>query len=423
MKDYTLLYQQLDHLATLTEQSGRMPAEEILLLKKSGILNVVLPGHELDFNKDRTDELLRLLKDVGRSNGAIGRIFEGHINTLYLIHLYANEEQRAYWYNEVEVNKKMFGVWNTDGKRGISFQVTDNEVLIDGAKGFCSGADLVDYALIGGKTNQPANDSDWQMVIVPMQEVEEFRIDRDSWQPMGMKASVSYTIDFSGIRLMSQALLGQPGDYLKSPYFLGGSIRFAAVQLGMAEAVYNKTLEFLRGLNRLEDPFQKMRIGKMAMAVQTGQLWIEKGGQNFDEWKGQKTFYKRLVAYANLNRLTIESVCLEVMQLSTLCVGAKGLMGPGDLERWHRDLSYYLRQPAPDATLQNAAGYLISTEEGIEQSLRSGGIPGSPEENAQSGNEGPNHTSTGSAKQYKASASGKTEADNRARNKEKFIYS
>jgi alkylation response protein AidB-like acyl-CoA dehydrogenase len=423
MTDYTLLYQQLDHLATVTEQSGRMPAEEILLLKKSGMLNIVLPGHELDFNNNRTDELLRLLKDVGRSNGAIGRIFEGHINTLYLIHLYADEEQRAYWYNEVEVNKKMFGVWNTDGKTGISFQVTDNDLLIDGAKGFCSGADLVDYALIGGKTDQPASDSDWQMVIVPMKEVEEYRIDRNSWQPMGMKASVSYTIDFSGIRLSPKSLLGQPGDYLKSPYFLGGSIRFAAVQLGMAEAVYNKTLEFLRGLNRLEDPFQKMRIGKMAMAIQTGQLWIEKGGQNFDEWKENETFYKRLVAYANLNRLTIEAVCLEVMQQSTLCVGAKGLMGPGDLERWHRDLSYYLRQPAPDATLQNAAGYLISTEEGIEQSLRSITIHGPQDENAGLIDGELNNTSAGSAKQNNPSASGKTEADNRSSIEEKFIYS
>jgi len=370
MTDYTILYQQLDQLAKLTEQSGRMPAEEILLLKKSGILTIVLPGQELDFNQNRTDALLSLLKDVGRSNGAIGRIFEGHINTLYLIHLYADNAQREFWYNEVKSGKKIFGVWNTDGKTGISFGVKENKVLINGEKGFCSGADLVDYALIGGKTDRPAASSDWQMVIVPMAQVEEFRIDRDSWQPMGMKASVSYTIDFSGIEVEQEGLLGNPGDYLRSPYFLGGSIRFAAVQLGMAEAVYNKTLDFLRGLNRLEDPFQKMRVGKMAMAIQTGQLWIEKGGRNFDEWKQEETKHARLVAFANLNRLTIESVCLEVLQLSTLCVGAKGLMGPGDLERWHRDLSYYLRQPAPDATLQNAANYLISTTEKIEDCLR-----------------------------------------------------
>lgn len=369
--DYSALYDQLDRLAILTEKSGNLPTEEILLLKKSGLLTIVLPGHELDFANGNTAALLALLKDVGRSNGAIGRIYESHINSLYLIHLYANEPQRKNWYYEVERNRKLFGVWNTDSTIGISFVMTDHQVNVNGAKSFCSGADLIDYALIGGITNYPSESSDWQMVIVPMNYIEEQKIDRKSWNPMGMKASVSYTIDFSGIILKSDTLLGRPGDYLKSPYFLGGSMRFASVQLGMAEAIYNKTMDFLRSVNRLDDPFQKMRIGKMAIAIHSGQLWIKDAGINFDEWKHIPKFYERLIACANMTRLTIEAVCMEVLELSAHCVGAKGLMGPGDLERWHRDLTYYLRQPAPDSTLQNAAHYLIHTEETIEHCFAS----------------------------------------------------
>jgi alkylation response protein AidB-like acyl-CoA dehydrogenase len=369
MTDYTTLYQQLDQLAVQTELSGGMPDREIRLLKQSGLLHIVLPGQELDFAADHMPELLALLKDVGRSNGAVGRIYEGHINTLFLIHLYADEEQRNYWFSQVILHQKLFGVWNTDVSTGISFSINEHQLHINGAKGFCSGSSLVDYALIGGKTDKPAPGSDWQMVIVPMRHVHEERIDTASWKPMGMKASVSHTIDFSGIELGLDALLGMPGDYLRAPYFLSGAIRFASVQLGMAEAVYNKTLSFLRGLSRLEDPFQKMRIGKMAMAIHSGQLWIRNSGYEFDQLKGNAEQYERLIAYANLTRLTVESLCLEVLELSAKCVGAKGLMAPGDLERWHRDLSYYLRQPAPDATLQNAAGYLITSTEGIEQNL------------------------------------------------------
>jgi len=369
MTDYSTIYQQLSQLAIHTEQTGGMPAEEISLIKNSSLLDIVLPGEALDFEQDNTAALLAHLKDVGRSNGAIGRIYEGHINTLFLIHLYGTAAQKEYWYDQVRRARKFFGVWNTDSTVGITFKVKPEQVIINGSKGFCSGADLVDFALIGGKTDQFSGTSDWQMVIVPMQQVEEFRIDRKSWEPLGMKASVSYTIDFSGIEVGHSSLLGQPGDYLKSPYFLGGAIRFAAVQLGMAESVYNKTLNFLRSLNRLEDPFQKMRIGKMAMALHSGQLWIKNAGQNFDDWKYTADLNERLVAYANMTRLTVEAICLEVLQLSTLCVGAKGLMAPGDLERWHRDLTFYLRQPAPDATLQNAANYLIHTDQPIESCL------------------------------------------------------
>ncbi len=57
-------------------------------------------------------------------------------------------------------------------------------------------------------------DGSWQMCIVPMDEVRT-RCDRDWRQPMGMRATASYKIDFSGVELGAEALIGQPGDYLR----------------------------------------------------------------------------------------------------------------------------------------------------------------------------------------------------------------
>jgi hypothetical protein len=62
-----------------------------------------------------------------------------------------------------------------------------------------------------------------------------------TWEPLGMRASTSYRGDFSGTELEVDDLLGQPDDYHRQPWFTGGSIRFAAVQLGGAEALWAAT--------------------------------------------------------------------------------------------------------------------------------------------------------------------------------------
>ena len=62
-----------------------------------------------------------------------------------------------------------------------------------------------------------------------------------------------------------------------------------------------------------------------------------------------------LVAYVHMARGAVEDACLRVMQLAERCVGARGLIAPQPLERRHRDLTIYLRQPGPDAA-QAAVG-------------------------------------------------------------------
>jgi hypothetical protein len=48
-----------------------------------------------------------------------------------------------------------------------------------------------------------------------------------------------------------------------------------------------------------------------------------------------------------------------VLQLAERCVGARGLLQPEPFERLHRDLTHYLRQPAPDAAVADAGRYVL----------------------------------------------------------------
>ena len=169
---------------------------------------------------------------------------------------------------------KLFGVWNAEDAEGLTpgARRAPDRYRLEGAKTFCSGGGYVERPFVNGKLP----DGSWQMCIVPMDEVNT-SCDRTWWQPMGMRATASYKIDFSGVELGAEALIGQPGDYLRQPWLTAGVVRFAAVQLGGAEALFDLTRQYLQGEERTEHPYQQERLGQMAIALESRQPLAARG--------------------------------------------------------------------------------------------------------------------------------------------------
>ena len=338
------------------EAARRFPEQEFAWLREAGLLSITLPGQPLAFNQAPTARQLQLLKLIGRGNLSVGRIYEGHINALYLIHLFGAPAQRERWYADVQHGQHLFGVWNTQAHDGVSIVAQgDGHYVLQGAKTFCSGARHVTRPIVPGKLiDEEGQERGWQMAIVPLDEHPEAPVDPSFWKPLGMHASVSHKIDFSGITLTEDDLLGQPNDYHTQPYFSGGAIRFAAVHLGGAEAIFDATRTYLQQLHRTDDPYQRMRLGEMAILIETGNRWIAQAGQQADSAASPE----QIINYANMTRSVIERIGLEVMQLAERCVGARGLLHPQAFARLHADLTTYLRQPAPDIALAQVGQYV-----------------------------------------------------------------
>ena len=365
------LIRRIAEAAPETDTEGAFPEEAFNWLAEAGLLSITLPGHDLDFNRGQTARLLQLLKRIGSANLAVGRVYEGHINALYLIHLYASPEQRSNWYTDVTQHKRLFSVWNTQADNGVRIdEVTtptnDTTYRLIGTKTFGSGGKWIQRPLITGDL-RATDKQGWQMAIVPTERVAPITQDEQFWKPLGMRASASFKVDFTGIDLKDNDLLGQPGDYLRQPYFSGGAIRFAAVQLGGAEAIYEATRQFLATLNRTDDILQQTRLAEMACLIESGNHWLRAAGENTDRWLAEGADWQKIVAYANMTRTAIEEICLRVMPLAERCVGARGLLRPHPFERIHRDLTLYLRQPAPDATLVDIGKFVLTNAQSSDE--------------------------------------------------------
>lgn len=355
------LFDRIARHASAIDHEGGFPAQEFEWLHQAGLMTATLPGQPLDFNQSHTAKQLHLLKRLGKASLPVGRIYEGHINALLLAHLYATPEQRELWYADAG-NGKLFGVWNTQAAGGVRIHdLGDGRYQLEGAKTFCSGATWVQRPLVTSEWIS-SRKKGWQMCIIPTERVQSIVADGSFWKPLGMKSSVSYRMDFTGIILTEDDLLGEPDAYYRQPYFSGGAIRFAAVQLGAAEAILQETHRFLKGLGRTDDAFQRARIAEMTYLVETGNLWLNQAGVQTDHWLQQPDANDQILAYANMTRTIIEDICLRCMQLAERSVGSRGLMRPDPLERIHRDLTTYLRQPAPDAALVAIGEYVLNQE-------------------------------------------------------------
>lgn len=342
------------------------PVETFRLLADKNFYSAPLAarfgGAGLGIENGTTLPLLLLLKRIGSLNLAVGRVYEGHINALQLIDAYGTTAQIERFARDARDENRLFGVWNTEAAGGgvKIFPNGKNCFRLEGAKTFASGSGFVTRPFV----NCALPDGGWQMCVVPLESVET-NVDRTWWRPLGMRATRSFRVDFTGVEICRENLIGKAGDYYRQPYFSGGAIRFAAVQLGGAEALFDETRKFLQMQNRTEDSYQRARLGEMAMRVESGNGWLRGAARIFDDYLSDKDDRKieRVLAYAAMTRTAIEQICQDVMLFCERSVGARGLMRPLPFERIIRDLTIYLRQPAPDATLDSIGKFVLENTE------------------------------------------------------------
>ena len=357
--------------AAQIDRNGAFPEVEFKKIAAAGLLAAPLQpglgGLGLGIDASTTADLLQILKLIGSGNLAVGRIYEGHVNALQIIQTFGTPQQIDRYAADARDHHRIFGVWNAEAADGIKILPDESgSYRLEGSKTFASGCGYVDRPFVPGALP----DGGWQLCIVPMDEVATTS-DPSWWQPAGMKATASYKVDFSGVELSESDLIGQAGDYFRQPWLSAGVIRFAAVQLGGAEALFDATRQFLQSLKRTEDPYQEARLGQIAIAIQSGNLWLQGAAEQIATYAPIFAGYpsepqpqaERLVAYVNMVRTAIENICMDVIQHSERSIGTRGLLPPHPAERIIRDLTLYLRQPVFDAALASVGKYVLKSPE------------------------------------------------------------
>ncbi len=220
------------------------------------------------------------------------------------------------------------------------------------ARIFCSGAGVVRWAVT--TAFDPAC-QDQRLLLLQLDGSERISPLRTSLA--GMKAAVTGQVDVSGRCLPRGSVIGAPGDYLKEPDFSGGAWRSSAVALGGLYRLIVLMREQLIARRRDGDPHQRSRFGQLVTAHETGRLWLSRAGAMAEDLAAPAA---EIVATVGLARLAVERACLDGIEIAHRSLGLSAFLSCNPVERLTRDLQTYLRQPAPDEVLHNAAGFFLT---------------------------------------------------------------
>lgn len=351
LTEVTRLVPAMQARAVELDANEAFPEFDFQVLRELGMLAAPLParlgGQGAGTESEGADLLLGLPRLLGQGNLAVGRLFEAHVNALQLIITYGSPGQVERAATDVQ-NGHLFGLWVTDPPVGEALVLDAG--MVWGGKGPCSGAGYVTRALVTISTATGT-----RMAIMAIGSTARAEPLRGVMQ--GMRACSNGVVYFKKTPLPPDALIGQPGDYLREPYLSTGAWRTTAVTLGGLDALVAATRSQLVRKGHQDAPLQQDRFGRMLIAQETARLWTVEAARRAETSGGSVA---DRVAYVNLARIAVEAACLDAMRLAQRALGLAAFLRPNPVERLLRDLAVYLRQPAPDAVLTEAAHHAFS---------------------------------------------------------------
>jgi alkylation response protein AidB-like acyl-CoA dehydrogenase len=332
--------------AAAADRGERTLAADIADLHAAALLRAPLPaasgGVGLCWEAGSIGAGVDVLRLLGRANLAVARLYEGHVNAVKLVYLYGSHRTQKAVAGAV-ASGALLAVWGADGATPVTARAGGRGFRLYGEKTYASGLGLVAQAVIS------FTDAEGSKRLALVVADDPARADTSGWLVSGMRATASGTFDVTGLEIDADAVLGGPDAYHLEPHFHGGTWRYAAAQLGGIEALAEAMRADLSARGRLIDAHQAARFGRAAMAVETARLWVMAAAHTV-EAAGAETATRAVLA-----RLVVERAATETMAEVDRALGAASYFIDHPVERLRRDLSFYLRQAAPDGALHAAA--------------------------------------------------------------------
>jgi alkylation response protein AidB-like acyl-CoA dehydrogenase len=330
------------------------PEDPFVRLASTGALAIPVPdpigsqGRRASFAEE-----WRVLRAVAGADGSVGRILDGHFNGVDRVSLLAPESLRSRELEAIAAGKLLLGVWGADpipgeGEPARLVQDEGGARLI-GVKTFCSGATGLDRALVlvRGPVQGPP-------LLAYVDLSEGVKVDKAWYRAAGMRASESHRVVFEGAPVL--AVLGEPGELLREPYFSRDAIRTAVTWAGISDTAVDAALDVLAAKAGDEEPDDVVSLaaGRMLAARGTIDSWLAYAAHRADADPAS------LPGISTQLRESVARSCREILDEAARAVGSHPFATSGPLDRARRDLELFLLQHRLEPALVRRGRQAIS---------------------------------------------------------------
>src|ERR671910_673712 len=283
----------------------------------------------------------RVLRAVARADGSVGRILDGHFNGVERVSVSAPEPLRSQELAAVAAGRLRLGVWGADPIPGEGVPArlvkTDGGYSLEGVKTFCSGATGIDRALVAVRAPVVALPGPPLLAYVDLS--EGVRIDDGWFKASGMRSSESHRVVFEGAPVL--AVLGEPGELVREPYFGRDAIRTAVTWAGIADSAVEGALDVLaaKSQGREPDDIVSLAVGRMLASQGTMDRWLEHAASFVDASPEAST-----ARFSIQLREAVAAAARDILDVAARAVGSHPFATASDLDRARRDLELILLQ-------------------------------------------------------------------------------
>lgn len=267
----------------------------------------------------------QVLAAVGGHDLALAKLFEGHTDALAILH----EAGHA-----APASTGTWGTWCAEPPGAqLLLRRSAAGLLLDGRKGWCSGARSVSHAIVSCHNEQ----GDALLAAVDMGQAG-IEIDDDGWRAVGMRDAASAEVRFTAV---PASVVGAAGFYVGRAGFWHGGAGVAACWHGACVRLADALQAQLKTTSqeRAADPHRLAQMGEVAVALQASAALMRASAAAIDA----RAHDNAMVVALSL-RLAVEAAATVTLAAVGRALGAGPLCRDSVIARLFADLPVFIRQ-------------------------------------------------------------------------------
>jgi hypothetical protein len=234
----------------------------------------------------------------------------------------------------------LYGVWASElPGHALRLEADGDALAISGSKMFCSGAGLVDCALVTVGVPEKL------LIEVDLRGTgTSVRYDTSAWATPAFQETHTGSVTFTSRSISPDAVLGKAGWYLDRPGFWHGACGPAACWAGGGEALVQHAKT-----NPRKDAHTLAHLGAMHSCIWIMRTCLDAAGREID-------ILPMDYAAAHVRALTvrhvIEQQCTDILRRFARAYGPFPLSMDADISQRYHELDLYLRQSHAERDLE-----------------------------------------------------------------------
>ncbi len=324
------------------DRTKQFPTEIFKQLSDMGMMGLPFDEKYGGAGADTTSFAI-VTEELSRACASTGITYSAHISLGGApLNLFGTDEQKEKYLAPI-CSGESFGAFGlTEPNAGSDAGGTETRAVedgddwvINGSKVYITNASHAKHLAITAITGMNDGKKEISAIIVPT-DAEGFTI-IDNYDKMGLNASNTTELVLENVRVPKENLLGKRGEGFRQ--FLvtldGGRIGIAAMAVGIAQAAFNKALNYSKerkqfGKTLSEFQITQFKLADMAMKIELARNMVYKAAWLKDQGR---PFTKE----ASMAKLYASEMAMEVADEAIQIHGGYGYMKEYEVERYMRD--------------------------------------------------------------------------------------